>query len=172
MGNQQTKLAPGGIPQVHQELAEKIERAQQEPAAGQDLSIRMVIDGGEPEEHFRFVFEALGAGEINCGLICALTQREHPAERNQLPPDEFRTLLTAVELPELVKAYRPLKNIPPGSLVGRLEIRDSQQTFVFQFMADSGQAESAGHVPSPALMKLIETIYEIGGRQLGEDVRP
>jgi hypothetical protein len=170
------KTTPGGAPFVADEMAETLRRAVDNTELAANVRIRLTVEGGHADERYEYRFLATGSGELDCELHCRMTGRDGRVARARLQYDDFTHLLRSVEVPALLSSRRALRRIPPCSLIGRLEITDSVRQISFLFMADAGQAESAGYeVPAP-LARVIDDIYSVGAKYMGrqgiESVRP
>lgn len=171
--NDPTKSTPKGAPSIFQNLDEQVQRAAAEPKAGGNIRIKMLIEGGVHEERYHFHFVASGEGEVECGMRCQLSDRAYDTRATEMSREEFAEILQKIRVPTLVESSQPDVPIPPCSLVGRLEISNGEQTMSAVFMADAGQAETAGYKMPPALAEIVERIYDLAERQLdAKDVRP
>jgi hypothetical protein len=160
------KTTPGGVPFVADEMAEILRRSADQAELAAGVSIRLTVEGGHADERYEYRFLAMGSGELDCELHCRMTGRDGRVARAPMQRDDFIRLVRSVEIPALQSARRALRRIPPCSLIGRLEITDGVRQISLLFMADPGQAESAGYeVPAP-LARVIEDIYAIGAKYM------
>lgn len=170
---QEGKAQPAGTVEGYKELEAKLQQLQADPQAESDVRIEMSVSGGMPAERYEFHFVATSGGEGQCRLRCHLTERDYEAKSLQLSQEEMARMIGNVDAPQLMRSAAPQVQIPPDSLIGRLQISDGEQTAQFIFMADPGQAETAGYEMPPQLAQLTDTIYDMAQQQLGaEDVRP
>lgn len=167
------KTTPRGGPPIFQELEEQVQRAATDPGKAEYVRVKMVVDGGVEEEKYRFRFVASTEGEVECEMTCRLSDRNYETQTEKLSQKRLAKLFGAIDIPALVEARRPDINIPPCSLVGRLEVSNGEQTVTAIFMADAGQANTAGYSMPPALAEAAEVIYDLSAKQLGaKKVRP
>ncbi|MPY89744.1 MAG: hypothetical protein GEU99_17710 [Luteitalea sp.] len=160
------KASPGGAPLVPDELAEKLRLAADHAERASDVQIRLSIEGGQAEERYRYRFEATGSGALACELYCRMTQRDGRIAGERIEREDFARLIRSVDVPALLSNRRPLRQIPPCSLVGRLEITDGLRQVAFLFMADPGQAESAGYELPPELARVVEDVYSVSAKYM------
>jgi hypothetical protein len=152
MSDEDAKAFPQGPPPEPSELAERFDRAVKEPEVRREFQIRLNVEGGHAGERYEFRFHASGTGDAEVSLVDNLRERRRET---------------------LLEASRSRPRIPPGSVVGRLEVGDGRQEISVLFMADPGQAESAGYRMPPELAEILQRLYDLGAKHLGEkDVRP
>jgi hypothetical protein len=162
----QKKSAPGGAPLVAGELAGEFRRAAGEKEQAADVRVRLSIEGGNAAERYRYHFEAAGSGAFDCALQCLMTGREGRAAGERMSRADFTRLVRAVDVPALLSSQRPLRGIPPDSLVGRLEIAAGSRQAAFLFLADPEQAADAG-VETPAeVVRVVEEIYSVSEKYM------
>lgn len=173
MSAENEKEAPHGVPPDPGQLAERLERAREEPDIRRDVHVRLDVEGGHAGERYEFRFRASGTGDAEMSLVDNLRGRRDEATVAKLTRRDVSGLLRALDVSALLEASRKRPRIPPGSVVGRLEVRDGRQEISVLFMADPGQAESAGYRMPPGLAETLERLYDLGAKHLGaKDVRP
>jgi hypothetical protein len=173
MSTQGSKSGPAGIPTSPVRLEDVLRRAADGEPVGPDVRIGLDVEGGHRDERYEFHFLASGAGEAEAELHDNLAGRQVPRKMASLEPSEFADLVRRVELQPLIRASLAKQQIPPGSVVGRLEVRGAGHDVRAIFMADPGQAESAGYEMPAGITDVVERIYDIAADKLGvDDVRP
>lgn len=151
--------------------AETVEQALRAAASGDDsheVVVRMTVHGGVASERYEFTFEGHGDGRLSSSLRCALTGRDRPQRSSLAPSASLRSLLTSLR-PAAIAASEPPPQIPPDSLVGRLEITADGETVAAVFMADEEQARDAGYPVPPEVREAAAAIYELSAAQLDID---
>lgn len=139
---------------------------------GEPVIIKMTVSGGVDGERFNFDFEGDDRGSIHCSMRCELSGREHPEQMSSVDSDSWQAALRALGTADLA-ARASTTPIPPDSLVGRIEILADGETRTIIFMADEGQAETAGFTAPAGVLEAAEAIYDLAARQLGSpSVRP
>jgi hypothetical protein len=160
------KTTPGGVPFVADEMADALRRSADDAELAAGVRIRLTVEGGHADERYEYRFLATGSGELDCELHCRMTGRDGRVARAPMPRDDFARLVRSIEIAALHGSKRALRRIPPCSLVGRLEITDGVRQMSFLFMADPGQAESAGYeLPAP-LASVIDSIYSMSAKYM------
>jgi hypothetical protein len=173
MSTENAKESPDGVPPEHGQLADRLERAIEEPEIRQDFHLRLDVEGGHAGERYEFRFRASGTGDAEVSLVDNLRGRRDEAKAAKLTQRDISGLLGSLDVSTLLGASRLRPRIPPGSVVGRLDVSDGRQNISILFMADPGQAESAGYRMPPGLAETLERLYELGAKHLGtKDVRP
>jgi len=173
MTGENSKKTPAGLPPSIQALEAAIVQAAAKPEAARHLLVKMTISGGLPEDRYEFSFEASGEGTIQCHMGCMPTKRKYKMRKAKMSAKDFANFLKKINVSNIMAASGPPVRIPPDSLVGRLEVSDGQNTVSAIFMADPGQAETAGFPMPPELAEVVDTIYDLAAKQLGaEKVRP
>ena len=87
--------------------------------------------------------------------------------------DDMTEVLTRLDIAQMEALSRSVPPIPPDSTVGILTVSDGRQDATIVFMADEGQAETAGFELPDDLRRAVDKIFEIGARQVDlESVRP
>ena len=173
MSSPGSKSHPAADPSSSVRLEDVLRRAADGEPLGPDTRIRLDVEGGHREERYVFHFLASGAGEAEVELHDNLVDRHIARRVASLEPSEFADLARRVEVPALTRAALAKQQIPPGSVVGRLEVRGAGHDVRAIFMADPGQAESAGYEMPPGITDVVERIYDIAAEKLGvDDVRP
>jgi hypothetical protein len=173
MSDEDAKAFPQGPPPEPGELAERFDRAVKDPELRREVQVRLNVEGGHAGERYEFRFHASGTGDAEVSLVDNLRERRREAKIAQLSQRELSGLLRALDVRTLLEASRSRPRIPPGSVVGRLEVSDGRQEMSVLFMADPGQAESAGYRMPPELAEILQRLYDLGAKHLGEkDVRP
>lgn len=170
---EKSKGRPSGAPFAPAELAAKVRRAVDEPAARREIRIRLEVEGGQHDERYHFLFSTAGSEEAEAGLSDRLRDVAIEPKRSKLARDDLTSLLKSVDVEGLVAASRVRLSIPPDSVVGRLRVGDSEQEVIVVFMADKEQARSAGYELPAAVSELVDRIYKLGAKTVGaKDVRP
>jgi hypothetical protein len=173
MSDEYAKASPQGPPPDREQLAERLERAVKEPEVLRDFYLRLDVEGGHAGERYEFRLRASGTGDAQVSLVDNLRGRRQEATTVHFTQRDVAGLLRALDVRTLLEASRVQARIPPGSVVGRLEINDGRQQISALFMADPGQAESAGYRMPPRLAQLLELLYKLGAKHLRmKDVRP
>jgi hypothetical protein len=173
MSDENAKAFPQGPPPDPGQLAERFERALKEPEVRREFHVSLNVEGGHAGERYEFRFRASGTGDAEVSLVDNLRGRRDEAKIVQLTQRDISGLLRALDVRTLLQASRMQPRIPPGSVVGRLEVSDGRQEISVLFMADPGQAESAGYRMPPGLAETLERLYDLGAKHLGaKDVRP
>ncbi len=168
------KTGPSGTPIAVEELETKVHRAAQEPDAEQDIIVRMIVGGGVEGERYDFHFSASSKG-LEGGLQDQMANRDYKSQEYELPQEAFAQVLETVNVRELAIANENEQEalIPPDSLVGQLEISDGEQMIRAVFMADPGQAETAGYEMPHYLEQTINAVYDLAAKVMDvEDARP
>jgi hypothetical protein len=166
MPEESKKISPAGAPFVPGEMAERLRSASEQPEAAAGVQLRLTVTGGHADERYDYRFEASGAGALSCDLHCRMTQRDAHVSNLRIERGDFVQLLRTIDVQKLIEVRRPLSRIPPCSLVGRFEIHDGVRQLTFLFMADPGQAESAGFRMPPELERIVEQVYSISAKYL------
>lgn len=173
MADSAAKQSPGDLPNAPEVLADKVAQAVKGGKERADLHVRLNVEGGVREERYEFRFDASGGGEVECGLICAMSKRDHAPKASKITAAEFAKLLKSVDIDRLAEAAKAVPRIPPDSLIGRLQVTDGQQEVTIIFMADPEQAKTAGYEPPPEVARLVDSIYKQAAKQLGvRNARP
>lgn len=141
--------------------------ALEQPEARHNLYVKLTVRGGMPSERYDLELESRGSGETTCSLGTPTREGRKETQRMQLAEDEVIRLLDQMRLADLVKGDLPQPRIPPDSLVGRLEISGGGRPVTLLFMADPGQARSAGQEPPPQLAKAVSALYGVCASVLG-----
>ncbi|MFD4421459.1 hypothetical protein ACFWN7_08140 [Agromyces sp. NPDC058484] len=142
--------------------------ALEQPEARPNLTVKLTVRGGMPSERYDLQLEFRGSGETTCALGMPARERRKETQQMQLAEDEVVRLLDRMRIADLVRADLPQPRIPPDSLVGRLEISGGGRPVTLLFMADPGQARSAGQEPPPQLLKTVSALYDVCARVLGD----
>ena len=167
------KNVPAAVPPAPSRLDEVVRRARTDAATRPEIHITFDVEGGHRDERYEFRFRASGSGEVETELRDNLRGLAKERTISKLKSRELADLLTVIDVPRLVRASRLQQRIPPGSVVGRLEVRAAGQVITVVFMADPGQARSAGYELPEGVAEIMERILEIGAKAMGlDDVRP
>jgi hypothetical protein len=167
------KMTPGGLPPSIREVETIIQQAIEKPELGQNLRVEMTVSGGVAGEQYYFHFAASGENAVELEMKSELTEQIYQPQTGELPRKEFVELLKKVNLPEMYAFRAQQVPIPPDSLVGRLTISRGEEQMSVIFMADPGQAETAGFELPPDLAELVDSIYTLTSRRLkAKEVRP
>jgi hypothetical protein len=173
MSERENKSSPSGTPFAPAELTAKVRQAVEEPKARHNIRIRLEIEGGQHEEHYRFLFATTGGEETEAGLRDNLRNVAVEPKRTKLAGRDITSLLKTIDVEGLVDAARIRPSMPPDSLVGRLHVGDGEQEVIVVFMADREQARSAGYEPPPAVSRVVDEIYRLGAKAVGaKEIRP
>jgi hypothetical protein len=173
MTNDNRKKGPQGAPIHVLELDMKVRQAAKDPGVEQDIFVRMIVSGGVHGERYDFHFNASSKGVVVCGLQCQMTDRDYASQEYELPREAFAQVLETVSVHELAMASEQEVLFPPDSLVGQLEISDGEHVIRAIFMADPGQAETAGYELPTYLAQTTDAVYELAAQVMGiEDARP
>jgi len=173
MVDKANKQEPGAIPAAPGGLAVRVGPAGVAPDDPMGIHIRLEVTGGHADERYEFSFVADGSGEVTTSLLDRVRKVEKGARIGKLPRQDVARILKSIDVGRLAGAARAAQPIPPGSAVGRLTISDGSEEVSVVFMADRGQAETAGFRLDPALEETVEQIYRLAARQLGvKAVRP
>jgi len=173
MSAEHAKAAPEGPPPDRGQLAERLERAVKEPEIRREFQVRLDVEGGHAGERYEYRFRASGTGDAEVTLVDNLHGRHEQAKIARLTQQDLSGFLRALDVAALLEASRMKPRIPPGSVVGRLQVSDGRQEISVLFMADPGQAESAGYRMPPGLAEAVERLYDLGAKHLGaKDIRP
>lgn len=173
MSEGEIKGVPEGPPPDPIRLAERLDRALKEPEVRGDVKVRLSVEGGHAGERYEFRLRLSGTGDAEISLLDNLRGRREEGRIAQVTQRDVTGLLRALDVQTLLLVSRARPRIPPGSVVGRLEVSDGQQEASALFMADPGQAESAGYRMPPGLARTLERLYELGAKHLGvKDIRP
>jgi len=173
MSNEKGKVSPTGLPLTVRELETKLQQVGKDPEADGPFGVRLSVSGGIEGERYDFQFAASGEGRAQIGLRCQMTERAFEAKQYDLPREELANVLESVQVEEMAYLEAQSVRFPPDSLIGRLELSDGERTIVSFFMADAGQAATAGFEMPSFLEKTTEAIYELAARVLDtKDVRP
>lgn len=165
------KMGPQGGPV--QDLDAKVRKATEDLKVAQGVSVMLIVSGGIHGEHYEFLFNASGKGVVECGFQCQMRDRDYPVREYDLPKDAFARILETVSVRDMVMAKSQDVPIPPDSLVGQLVISDGEHQIRSVFMADPGQAETAGYELRSNLAQTANMIYELAAQLTGaKDARP
>ncbi len=164
--NDNAKATPGGTPPDPMPLAAKVGAARVAPKEPSRLRVTLDVEGGSVDDRYEFHFEGTGAGDIQVGVKDLLRQLEIPTRVGHVEAGEMTEVLTSIDIGQVIAVSRGLPPIPPDSTVGILRISDGEQEVSVPFMADDGQAETAGFELPEDLRRAVNTIYEIGAKQL------
>lgn len=167
------KEQPAAAPSVPGELVKKVAQGISDPENAPDLRVALWVEGGVHSERYEFHFEASGSGEGFARLRNELTGRQAEPRTFELEPSDFSDLLRTLDVRRLIRAAEQQPRIPPDSVIGRLEISDSEQRVSTVFMADAEQAKDAGYELPREVAHAVDWIYDLAARKLDEkDVRP
>jgi hypothetical protein len=164
--NANAKATPGGTPPDPIPLAAKVGAARVAPEDPTRLRVTLDVEGGSVDDHYEFHFEGTGVGDIQVEVTDRLRQLEIPLRVGQVDAGDMTEVLTSIDVGQIMALSRRLPPIPPDSTVGILRISDGEQEVSVPFMADEGQAETAGFELPEELRRAVDTIYEIGAKQL------
>ncbi|MGH8914075.1 MAG: hypothetical protein ACRDZM_06095 [Acidimicrobiia bacterium] len=171
--NDNVKATPGGIPPDPTPLAAKVGAARAAPKDPTDLRVTLDMEGGSMEDRYEFHFEGSGAGDIQVKVRDRLRQLDIPPRAGQVEPGDMTEVFTSLEVGQMMALSRSMAPIPPDSTVGILTVSDGRQEAMIVFMADEGQAETAGFELPEDLRRAVDKIFEIGAKQVElESVRP
>lgn len=168
------KDEPHGTVDEGQHLASALAGLRDDKAALADVRLRLVIDGGLPEDRFPLAVSLDGDGRMAASFAAATDRQERAAPtidkgaRAAMKPDELAGLLVAIEPHQLAEAVPP--RIPPDSLIGTLEIDAGGRTHRIVFMADPEQAAEAGQKLPPSLQKLVARMVAEGEKTVGKSL--
>jgi hypothetical protein len=168
------KKGPRGVPIHLVEMETKVRQAAKEDKDGeQDISAVMIVSGGVHGEHYNFHFSASDKGVAECSLQCQMSDRQYETQEYKLPQGAFANVLETISVGDLAMASEQEVLIPPDSLIGQLELSDGENTIRTIFMADPGQAETAGYKMPPYLSQTTDAVYDLAAQvMVVEDVRP
>lgn len=171
MTNDAVSGSPGAAPPEPGELDASI-RAAIERRTAPGIRVRLDVEGGHPGERYELRVRISG-GEAEVSLLDELRGlRREPVHRSVGRTPEV-ALLREIDAPALAEASKVQQRIPPGSVVGRLEIGDGERSVVTVFMADKGQAESAGFRIPSQVEQVVDRIYALASETIEEsDIRP
>ena len=171
--NDNAKATPGGIPQDPTPLAAKIGAANVAPKDPAGVRVTLDIEGGSAADRYEFHFEGTGSGDTQIALKDRLRQLEILPSVGEASVDEMTEVLTRLDIAQMETLSRSVPPIPPDSTVGILTVSDGRQDATIVFMADEGQAETAGFELPDDLRRAVDKIFDIGARQVDlESVRP
>lgn len=141
------------------------------PGGGPKVSLS--VHGGVPSERYdlEFVLGPDGRGVVD--LTDELRERRVEEQAGEVSLDEVLTLFSGLDAQELVSAAQANLQIPPDSVVGELRLEIGGTTVVVPFMADQGQAETAGADLPPSVARVVAGLFEVSERITGmERIRP
>ena len=171
--NDNEKATPGGIPQDPTPLAAKVGAARVAPKDLSGLRVTLDIEGGSADDRYEFHFEGTGTGDTQVGVKNRLRQLEIFPRVGEVSVDDMTDVFTSLDVGQMTALGRRLPPIPPDSTVGILTVSDGRQEATIVFMADEGQAETAGYELPDDLRRAVDKIFEIGAKQVElESVRP
>lgn len=171
--NDNEKATPGGIPQDPTPLAVKVGAAHVAPKDLSGLRVTLDIEGGSADDRYEFHFEGTGTGDTQVGIKNRLRQLEILPRVGEVSVDDMTDVFTSLDVGQMTALGRSLPPIPPDSTVGILTVSDGRQEATIVFMADEGQAETAGYELPDDLGRAVDKIFEIGAKHLElESVRP
>lgn len=167
------KKTPSGLPPHIREVETTIQQAIKKPELARNLRVEMTVSGGMAGEQYYFHYAASGEKAVEVEMRSDLAEKVYQPQTGELPQAEFVEILKKVNLPEMYAFRTQQAPIPPDSLVGRLTITRGEEQVSVIFMADPGQAETAGYELPSDLAELVDTIYTLGSRRLkAKEVRP
>jgi len=171
--NNTNKAQPGGIPSGPESLATKVGPANETPSDPTEIQITLDIEGGSAAERYELHLAITGSGDVQSGLKDHLRQLDLAPRVGQAEAQEISDVLKNIDVAQMIAFRSELPPIPPDSVVGILHISDGREEVAIPFMADEGQAETAGFELPEELRRAIDGIYEIAARQLDiETVKP
>ncbi|MGH8950771.1 MAG: hypothetical protein ACRDX9_05040 [Acidimicrobiia bacterium] len=171
--NDNEKATPGGIPQDPTPLAAKVGAARDAPKDPSGLRVTLDIEGGSADDRYEFRFEGTGTGDTQVEVKNRLRQVEVSPRVGEVSVDDMTEVLTSLDVGQMTALSRSMPTIPPDSTVGVLTVSDGRQEATIVFMADEGQAETAGFELPDDLRRAVDKIFEIGAKQVElESVRP
>lgn len=171
--NDTKKATPGGAPDDRRTLADKLGPAEVEPRAQAGIRVRLDVEGGSMPDRYEFHFEATGAGDVQSSVVDGLRGLEAVRRVGQVPEADIREIFKSLDVADLEDVRRRLPPIPPDSTIGILTVSAGRDEETITFMADEGQAETAGFELPPNLRRAVDGIYAVAARQLErETVRP
>lgn len=145
-----------------------------DPEARSGAYARLTISGGLPEEGAEpLTIDMSAAGEMPFALEAAPAGAGRHVSL-EMDEDILATLFGAVEggavaigMNEAAPAEPP--DIPPDSVVGRLEVSVGEARRELVFMADEEQAKTAGHeLPAPAAAAVRKMVDLANAEERGE----
>ena len=167
------KLSPVGRPPSTAELSAGLAEAMERPASHPRAQVALTVTGGLPGERHQFSFVAHANGTAECELNCEISKQVRGGKRGRPAKLDFAGLLRAVDPVRLLAADIPMPRFPPDSLIGRLELSDGDQSRAFYYLADPGQAETAGQLPPETLLRAVNAVYQRAEKLLGsKKIRP
>ncbi len=171
--NDNEKATPGGIPEDPIPLAAKVGAARVAPEDPTSLRVTLVVEGVSADDRYEFHFEGTGSGDTQVEVKNRLQQLEIRPRVGEVSVDVMADVFTSLDVGQMTALGRSLPPIPPDSTVGTLTVSDGRQQATVVFMADEGQAETAGFELPDDLRDAVDKIFEIGARQVElESVRP
>ena len=171
--NDRIKATPGGTPPDPTSLAAKVGAAHVEPQDPTELRVRLDVEGGSINDRYEFHFDGTGAGDVQLAVTDRLRGMEIAPRVSQVTSRDMTAVLKDIDIDLFADITRQLPPIPPDSTVGILRVSDGEQEVSIAFMADEGQAETAGFELPPELSQAIDGIYAISAKQLEQkSVRP
>lgn len=171
--NDNTKAIPGGIPQDPTPLAVKVGAARVAPKDPTDLRVTLDIEGGSADDRYEFHFKGSGTGDTQVEVKDRLRQLEILPRVGAVSVDDMTEVFTSLDVGQMMALSRSMPPIPPDSTVGILTVSDGRQEATIVFMADEGQAETAGFELPGDLRRVVDKIFEIGAKKVDlESVRP
>lgn len=171
--NDSNKAQPGGIPSGPDSLIAKVGPANEAPSDPTEIQISLDIEGGSAADRYELHFATTASGEVESGLKDRLRRLDLAPRAGQAEAEEITEVLKNIDIAQMIALRGQLPPIPPDSLVGILRISDGREEVAIPFMADEGQAETAGFELPEELRRAIDRIYEIAARHLDvETVKP
>lgn len=171
--NERAKASPGGTPPDPMSLAVKLGAASVEPRQPTELRVSLDVEGGSSHDRYEFHFDGTGAGDVQLAVTDRLRGVEIAQRVGQVESRDMTAVLRDIDIDQLADVSRRPVPIPPDSTVGILRVSDGEQEVSIVFMADEGQAETAGFELPAELRQAIDSIYEISAKQLEQkSVRP
>lgn len=143
-------------------------RAITEPQTGEDIIVKLKVSGGIPSKAYRFDFQASGKGEFHCEMKCELSKRETKASKRTIESKQFANLLKNLAASGVLETEQEPPRFLPDTVIGTLEISDGKSAHRIYFAADPEQAITQGKVPSPEVLKAVDSIYALASKLTGQ----
>jgi hypothetical protein len=170
------KSIPIHVPHTPGRIVEGIYEAIADPKTHPQAYIRLTVSGGIRGEAYDFEYRIDAKGQSNVRLRDELKNFQTQviqADTEFIDPKCFATLVSALDIANLIRCETQSGGFPPDSVVGRLEISDGDQKATFLFLANEEQAKQARLLAPDPLRKAVDTIYRTAATHLRmENVRP
>jgi hypothetical protein len=160
------KLKPIEWPELYAPLWETLDKSLADVDVRSKFLVELRVSGGMPSQAYYFHFRASGAGTVQCAIRSVLHGREGRREDASLDQRDWMMLLETIHTSGVLGIPQEAPRFLPDTVVGYLEISDGKSTHRVYFAADEEQATVQAKVPPPELIKVVDTIYQLGSKLL------